>query len=330
MGSSIDGMNDLPMGALGANEGTDEGLGVRDDWTYPSALRIHDLEPRAEGDPRMPPRTDPVLDQKQAQVDCVVAGDGPPVVFVPGSFSTAAAWRPVQRLLPPRWRMVTTSLCGYGRSAETRSPEDFGMQHEVRLLEVICRELDAPVHLVGHSFGGTVALAAALSGTVDVASLSCFEANPLGLIRERDEGALFRDTLDMSRGFAAAVRAGERDAAARIIDFWGSAGDFAAMPEPVKSYCRETSAVNVLDWHTAFDYDITPRQCSSLKLPVLLVRGGRANPAMVAITAALRECLPRASTHVVEDAGHFLISSHPAQCAGLLSGFLDASNPRND
>ena len=258
-------------------------------------------------------------------IEYVETGAGPVLLFVPGSYSTPAAWRPVQRLLQPQWRMVTTSLCGYGHSADTRRIDDFGMHHEVRLLETICRALDEPVHLVGHSFGGTVALAAALAGTVKVASLACFEANPIGLLRHHADGALYQDTLRMSLDFQAAMTAGERDAPARIIDFWGGEGAFAAMPEPVKAYCRETGDVNVLDWRTAFGYDITLSACSSLQVPVLLVRGGLANPAMVAITDALQASLPQVDAHVVEGAGHFLISSHPASCAGLLCGFLQTT-----
>ena len=41
------------------------------------------------------------------------------------------------------------------------------------------------MHLVGHSFGGTVALAAALANSIDVASLSLFEANPLALLNRQ-------------------------------------------------------------------------------------------------------------------------------------------------
>ena len=49
---------------------------------------------------------------EKTQVDYQESGDGPVVVFVPGSFSTPAAWRPVMKLLPPGYRMVATALCG--------------------------------------------------------------------------------------------------------------------------------------------------------------------------------------------------------------------------
>jgi len=256
-------------------------------------------------------------------IDITDTGEGPPLLFVPGSYSTVSAWRPIQRLLRPGFRLVTTSLCGYGRSSDTRTGQDPAMRHEVQIVEALARHIGEPVHLVGHSFGGTVALAAALSGSVPVASLSFFEANPINLVRGYGDGELYRSTLRMSQDFEAAVHQGEPDAAGRIIDFWGGAGVFAGMPDAVKAYCRETAGVNVLDWRCAFGFDIAPQNCASLEVPVMVVRGELANDTMKAITEVLHGALPSSRTAVVDGAGHFLISSHPAACAQLLGDFLD-------
>ena len=48
------------------------------------------------------------------RVDYTESGDGPAVLFIPGSFSTPAAWTNIQKLLPQEYRCVGTSLCGYG------------------------------------------------------------------------------------------------------------------------------------------------------------------------------------------------------------------------
>ena len=259
-------------------------------------------------------------------IDCVDSGEGPALLFLPGSYSTPAAWRPLQRLLGPGWRMLTTSLCGYGGTVDTRTWDDCAIEHELRLVQAVAERVNGPVHLVGHSFGGAIALVAALSGTLRVASLSLFEANPLDMLWGDAQGAaLHRDTLDMSLDFAAAAAAGEPDAAARIIDFWGNPGAFAAMPEAVKAYCRETAAVNVLDWRCAWSVRLKAQDCARLEIPVLLVRGSLANDAMVKITGALESALPDVRSEVVDGAGHFLITSHPQQCASLLSSFLTAA-----
>ncbi|MEO7639791.1 MAG: alpha/beta hydrolase [Ramlibacter sp.] len=263
-----------------------------------------------------------MLNLRGNTIDCQDTGEGPAVLFLPGSYSTAAAWRPVQRLLGPGLRLVTSSLCGYGGTADTRTQHDFGIAHEVNVVEALARHIGQPVHLVGHSFGGAVALAAALAGNIAMASLSLFEANPLPVIEHHAGGVLYRETLAMSRAFEAAVAAGEPDAPARIIDFWGGAGAFAALPEAVQAYCRQCAPVNVRDWHTAFAMAVRPQDVAALRVPVLLVRGALANPAMVQITETLRAALPGAQHASVEGAGHFLVSTHAAACAALIGSFV--------
>lgn len=254
--------------------------------------------------------------------DFVDVGDGPAIVFVPGSFSTPAAWRGIQKLLPQRYRFVGTSLCGYGETAETRSLDDLGIEHQVKVIETVAHRIGAPVHLVGHSFGGTIALATALAGTVEIRSIATFEANPLLLLRERGHSELFAEMREMSTAFETAWHAGERDAAGRIIDFWGGAGSFDALPEPVRDYCRSTAYVNVLDWRTAYTFEAGVADYASLAMPVLLARGGLANPAMVEITEALSTSLPNVRQAVVDGASHFLITTHVDDCARLLARFL--------
>lgn len=258
-------------------------------------------------------------------IDCIESGEGPAVLFIPGAYSTPAAWRQVQRGVAQGRRLVATSLCGYGGTGDSRTAKNFDVGHEVRVVEAVARHVDAPVHLVGHSFGGMVALAAALSGRIEVVSLALFEANPLALLQSHGDGAVYKETLRMSRDFEAAVAAGEPDAPGRIIDFWGGAGVYAAMPEAVRAYCQQTCAVNVLDWRTAFGFDVAPADLASLQIPVLLVRGALANPAMVQMTDVMAEHLPNVRPMVVEGAGHFLITTHAAQCAALLDSWLQRS-----
>lgn len=257
------------------------------------------------------------------RIDYQETGAGPAILFVPGSYSTPAAWTGLQKGLPQDYRLVSTSLCGYGATDETRNLDDPGIEHEVRVVQAVAQQAGAPVHLVGHSFGATVALAVALAGSVEVLSLTTFEANPVPLVRERGRADLFESVQRMSTDFEMAHNAGERDAAGRIIDFWGNEGAFAAMPDGVKDYCRAKTFANVLDWRTAYSFDAPMSDYANLTIPVLLVRGALANPVMIEITNALQASLPNARSAVVDGAGHFLISSHARECANILAEFLD-------
>jgi len=257
-----------------------------------------------------------------SRIEFVEQGNGPTIVLVPGSFATPAAWRGIRKRLPDGYRTVATSLRGYGTTAETRSLDDHDMAHEIGIVTEIADRVGGPFHLVGHSFGGTVALAAVLSGSVEVRSVATFEANPLALMLDSGSAGVFEATREMSDAFEAAHARGEADAAARIIDFWGNPGSFAAMPEIVQGYCRSTTYANVLDWRTAFRFQARTADYAAIEVPVLLVRGSLANEAMVAITDTLARSLPNARPAVVDGADHFLITTHADECARLLAGFL--------
>jgi pimeloyl-ACP methyl ester carboxylesterase len=113
-----------------------------------------------------------MIEDARGHIDYAVCGAGPTIVLVPGSCSTGAVWRRVIAGWGDRLRRVTTSLLGYGSTTERRTALDPSIQHEVDVVEAVVREAGGPVHLVGHSFGGLVAVATALRNRVPLASLT--------------------------------------------------------------------------------------------------------------------------------------------------------------
>ena len=185
----------------------------------------------------------------------------------------------------------------------------------------ITASIQKPVHLVGHSFGGLVCLAAILMGKLKVKSLTTFEANPITLLEEKNV-LQFRKTRKISEKFERQYFLGEKDAVKTIIDFWGGRGSFSSMPKVVQEYCRSTGFANVLDWRTALSFKTSRDAFRNWKIPCLIVRGEHANHEMIEITDVLSKSIPDSKISVVTGANHFLISSHPAICANLLANFL--------
>jgi pimeloyl-ACP methyl ester carboxylesterase len=160
-----------------------------------------------------------------------VAGSGPTLVLVPGSCSTGAAWRPVMAGWSGSFRCVTTSLPGYGGTAERRTKDDPSIGPVAEALEAVIRRAGAPVHLVGHSWGGLVGLIVALRAEVPLASLSIVEAPALELLRATGEQEHYGAFREMTDGYFAAFAAGERGAVAAMIDFYGGEGTYASWPQ---------------------------------------------------------------------------------------------------
>jgi len=253
-------------------------------------------------------------------IDLSISGEGSTLLFIPGSFSTGAAWRPIQARLPASARLATLSLCGYGKTDETRSLGDTSIAHEVAVVEAALERLRGPATLVAHSFGGVVALAAALRFHKQVTGLVLFEANPMDVLRLSGEKYLLEEARELARRLETEVSHKIADAPALIIDYWNGHGSFERLPEPVRAYCRQTVFTNVLDWRS--DFGFRANRLASMRCPVKIARGSLANPAMVAITDALAHILPTASVSIVEGAGHFPIATHPDECAQMVTAFV--------
>ena len=192
-----------------------------------------------------------MIEDERGRIDYDESGSGPTVVLVPGSCSTGAAWRPIMAEWGSQFRCVTTSLLGYGATAERRSARDPSIAHEAEALESVIRRASRPVHLVGHSFGGLVSLVVALRNQVALASLVIVEAPALEVLKEKGEHRHYDAFRQMTDAYFAAFEAGDKEAIATMIDFYGGAGTYASWPQRVRAYAMETTRTNIIDWASA-------------------------------------------------------------------------------
>jgi pimeloyl-ACP methyl ester carboxylesterase len=255
-------------------------------------------------------------------IDYDESGAGPTIVLVPGSCSTGAAWRPIIAQWENRFHCVTTSLLGYGRTTERRTADDADISHEVGILETVIRQARGPIHLVGHSFGGLTALAVALRNKVPLLSLTLLEAPAPEILRHLGEQAHYRAFRDMTSAYFAAFHAGERAAIEQMIDFYGGAGTFAGWPQRVRDYAAETTAVNILDWASAYGFPLTPARLATIEIPTLVAWGGLSHPAIVRANQLLGKCIPDAAVAAIDGAAHFMIATHAKEVAGMIAGHV--------
>src|ERR1700733_9299280 len=259
-----------------------------------------------------------MIEDARGHIDYDVSGAGPTIVLVPGSCSTGAAWRPVMAAWGDRFRCVTTSLLGYGGTAERRSSRDPSIWHEVDIVESVIRKAGGPVHLVGHSFGGVVAIAVALRNRVPLASLTVIEAPAAELLRDNGDRQHYRAFRQMTDGYFAAFAGGDVEAIATMIDFYGGAGTFASWPPRVRAYAVQTTAVNILDWGSAYGFPLSAAALATVETPTLVLRGGASHPAMQRVNGLLAECLNRATLATIDGAAHFMIATHAGKVGRLI------------
>lgn len=109
-------------------------------------------------------------------------------------------------------------------------------------MEAVAREAVAePVHLVGHSYGGVVALAVALSGSVPLRSLTLFEPLPLAFLAETGDADVPSQMTRFVIEYRTAFEGAERWAFRRVIDPWA----FDALPTSTREVMAAATAQNL-------------------------------------------------------------------------------------
>jgi pimeloyl-ACP methyl ester carboxylesterase len=263
----------------------------------------------------------------QATVEYQESGDGQAIVFVPGSFSAGSSWRNISTPLSERYRTITTSLSGYGKTQERRGPGGAHIEDEMDVLEAVLKQADAPVHLVAHSFGAWVALSMAIRRSPKLMSMTLLEPTAFNLLDLGGESALNQEVRAMTDRYMTEWESGNQQAVRHVIDFYGETGTFDAYTPAVQEKLIGQTPTNILDWKTGYADAIKLSDLTAMKVPTLVVCGGSSHKAMHRCNQLLVDHLPQAQLMTLEGANHFMIGTHAPALAHAIEQQVRAEGP---
>ena len=154
-----------------------------------------------------------------SRVEYLELGNGEPVVLLHSSGSSSAQWRALAERLGDRYRVIAPDLYGYGGTAHWPGGRPFHLECEAEIVLALLERVNDRAHLVGHSYGGAVALHVAGSRCDLLRSLTLIEPVAFNLLRKSDAPALTEIT-DVAQSVARAVACGEYVAGfGRFVDY---------------------------------------------------------------------------------------------------------------
>ena len=252
------------------------------------------------------------------------AGSGPAVVCLHANASTSTQWRDLTDLLSPTHRVLAPDLYGAGKSPDWPSRDQITLSDEVEFIEPVLASAGESLVLVGHSYGGAVALIAALRDPARVRALALYEPTLFALVDAATPPPNGAEGIrDVVRASAAALDAGDRDTAAlHFIDLWMGAGSWAATPEKRKAAISD-SMVNVRRWGYALFSERTPVTAfARLDMPILYMLGGTSPESAHAVGRLLVPALPRVRVVEFPGIGHMGPVTHPEVINAEIASFL--------
>lgn len=229
------------------------------------------------------------------------------------------AWARLARRLADRYHLTAFDMVGHGAGPPGDRDLDY---HDQATAQAMAHLTGAPVHLVGHSFGATVALRAAIEAPDRVASLTLIE--PV-LFAAAPDGPSKRGNAETLGRMGPMIAAGDGMGAARLfLSVWGAGEDFDALP-PAQA-ARMADQMWMIPAQRAALHDdaagLLPR-LGRIACPVLLVEGAMSPPVIADILDRLEAGLPSATRARIGGAGHMAPITHAEDVAKALAGFLD-------
>jgi 3-oxoadipate enol-lactonase len=249
-------------------------------------------------------------------------GEGPPVVFLHGYPLNHSIWAPQLEALSGDHRVVLLDLPGYGLTQDSAVPNSLEA-FASGLGATLAGPFAGPVVLVGHSFGGYIALelyrthpekfrALVLTDTRSEADDAPTRAKRLATVERLSDPSEGLDVEATVRGLLAPAT-------------WRAAGPLVASVRGIVSSARSPAIIGSLE-AIARRADLTP-VLRTIRVPTLVVWGEEDQLIPPAQSQAMIGQIPGAAGIGIAAAGHLPFLESPEEFARALHGFLKALPP---
>lgn len=235
-------------------------------------------------------------------------------------------WQGWRGLLPPAVELHTPDLLGYG-VAEWSAGAATTLDAEAQALHTQIAALPGGVHLLGHSYGGAVALQVALRWPRHVRSLTLYEPVRFALLRQA-EPALWQRIVGVGREIRALVQAGRsEDAAERFVDYWSRAGAWQALAPQRRQAVAKRMPKVAAEFDALFGDTLPESAYHGLRVPLRLLAGTRSPRPAQRVAERLVQIVPRAVLVRLDGLGHLGPIEDPARVAAQCLAPLRQSLP---
>jgi pimeloyl-ACP methyl ester carboxylesterase len=246
------------------------------------------------------------------------------VLLLHAGASSGAQWTGYARTLGPDVRTLAPDLHGHG---ESPLPADITAQNAIDRMvdDLVAVPGEQPFHLVGHSFGGLLALALALRVPARVRTLTVVEPACFDALRVGGTQALHDQSCEEVEHLTALMTRGEHEQAMQVVVArWGMGRWDLFTPQQRAQFVALAPALLGIGLLAAWRWRCEPAELARLAgVPTLLVHGEQSPDVAFHVSETLRAAIPGARRVCVEGAGHMLPVTHRASLRKLLQRQLD-------
>lgn len=246
-------------------------------------------------------------------------GSGDPIVFIHGSYATTSTWKALVEALSVNHHCICIKLPGHNGMPD---PDDFAnpsIETELSIVEQVTTKLtNKPIHLVGHSYGGVVALSQAIKKSLNICQLSLFEPVSSWVLEAAGDVEMTSRVQTFTAKYRDDAINSLPSVCGQVIDFWCGSNTYQALPDFVKQSMAPLVKNNLRHWDIGDALTHTLKDLHKMEIQTQIICGSESNPVAHAIAKHLHANLSNSHVHTINGANHFLVTTHPNECLKAL------------
>ena len=266
------------------------------------------------------------------EIHALVAGEGTPIVLLPGWPQTAEAFSDLIPLLSPYYKLYILDPPGLGDSAPSSTGYTTAAISQT-LHSAIASVISGPYHLVGHDVGAWIAYAWAAQFPSSILSLTVLDSGIPGSLQASFPlpyevniklwQFAFNRLPDIPEIL---VKGKEKELLDWLFDMKTVHPERITKEKReryVEYYSRDGAMGRGFEYYRALDDSVVQNKAfgeKRLEMPVLALGGEKA--AGGGMLMQMEKLAEKAKGGVIEDCGHFVMEEQPEVVAGRLLEFL--------
>jgi pimeloyl-ACP methyl ester carboxylesterase len=266
----------------------------------------------------------PVLRRNGLNIDCIEEGKGPPVVLAHSSVSGNRQWKRLVERLRCRYRVLAPNLHGYGKTTAWSEARTLTVEDAVQVVLGVCEGLEAPIRLVGHSWGGYLALAAAKKLGERVSHLALYEPMMPGLLRGHERAKAWEEAASVYADVRRLSGAKQwMELAHRFTDYFNGEGAWQAANAERREAIAAQLPPNRHEWDAATQ-PVSTRALGPIAARGLVLCGTKTRLVLKDVVELLHAAFPEWQYVDVPGAGHMGPLTHTYTVNETIGEFLDS------